>query len=100
MTLLIILTLLMFKVMRSLRSAKCLKTTAELTFTTQEANALSPLTNSNMQNSMAMFTFSVLDQKNPFWTNLAKKNQNSVKAEIWYQETNLNMRNSVTMFFF
>ena len=28
--------------MRSLRSSKCLKTTVELTFTTQKANACSP----------------------------------------------------------
>ena len=54
-----------------------------------------------MQNSMAMFTFSVLDQKNPFWTNLVKKKSKlSVKAEIWYQETNLNMLNSVMMLTF
>ena len=30
--------------MRSLRSSKCLKTTVELTFTTQKANAGSPWT--------------------------------------------------------
>ena len=29
--------------------------------------------NLNMQNSMVVFTFSVLDQKNPFWENLDKK---------------------------
>ena len=29
----------MFKIMRSLRSSRCLKTTAELTFITQKANA-------------------------------------------------------------
>ena len=54
-----------------------------------------------MQNSMAMFTFSVLDQKNPFWTNLVKKKSKlSVKAEIWYQETNLNMWNSMMILTF
>ena len=30
-------------------------------------------TNSNMQNSMLMFSFSVLDQKDPFWANLFQK---------------------------
>ena len=30
-------------------------------------------TNSNMQNSMVMFTFSVLDWKQPFWANLVQK---------------------------
>ena len=44
MTLLIILTLLMFKIMIFLRSLKCLKTTVELMFTTQKANACSPWT--------------------------------------------------------
>ena len=29
--------------------------------------------NLNMQNSMVVFTFSVLDQKNPFLANLAQK---------------------------
>ena len=41
MTLLIILTLLMFKIMRSLRSLEYLKTTVELLFTTQKQNACS-----------------------------------------------------------
>ena len=31
------------------------------------------LTNSNMQNSMGLFTFSLLDRKHPFWANLAQK---------------------------
>ena len=31
------------------------------------------LTNSNMQNSMVVFTFSVLDQKHTFWVNLFQK---------------------------
>ena len=29
--------------------------------------------NSNMQNSMMLFTFAVLDQKYPFWENWSKK---------------------------
>ena len=32
----------MFKIMRSLKSLTCLKTTVPLTFTTQKANACSP----------------------------------------------------------
>ena len=36
-------------------------------------------TNSNMQNSMVMFTFSVFDQKYPFWGNLVQK----VKIISW-----------------
>ena len=30
-------------------------------------------TNSNMQNSMVVFTFAVLDQKHPFFSNLVQK---------------------------
>ena len=30
-------------------------------------------TDSNMQNSMVVFTFSVLDGKHPFWANLVQK---------------------------
>ena len=33
-------------------------------------------TNLNMQNSMTLFTFSVLEHKHPFWANLVKKSQN------------------------
>ena len=53
-----------------------------------------------MQNSMAIFTFSVLDQKNPFWINLVKKSKLSVKVENWYHKNNLNMRNSMMMLTF
>ena len=52
----------MFKIMRSLRSSKCLKTTVELTFTTQKANACSPWT-----------ACSVFDWKYLFWVNLVQK---------------------------
>ena len=48
--------------MRSLRSSKCLKTTVELTFTTQKANACSPWT-----------ACSVFDWKYLFWVNLVQK---------------------------
>ena len=34
------------------------------------------LTNSNIHNSMLMLTFSVFNQKYPFWTNFSSKNQN------------------------
>ena len=33
-------------------------------------------TNFNIPDSMAMFTFSVLDQKYPFWVKFGPKNQN------------------------
>ena len=35
-------------------------------------------TNSNMQNAMVVFTFSVLDGKHPFWANLVQKMKMSV----------------------
>ena len=52
----------MFKIMKSLRSSKCLKTTVELTFTTQKANACSPWT-----------ACSVFNWKYLFWVNLVQK---------------------------
>ena len=55
----------MFKIMRSLRSSKCLKTTVELTFTTQKANACSPWT-----------ACSVFDWKYLFWGKFGPKTQN------------------------
>ena len=48
--------------MRSLKSSKCLKTTVELTFTTQKTNACSPWT-----------ACSVFDLKYLFWANLVEK---------------------------
>ena len=51
-----------FKIMRFLRSSKCSKTSAELTFTAQKANACSPWT-----------ACSVFDWKYPFWANLVQK---------------------------
>ena len=62
MTLLIILTLLMFKIMRSLRSSKYLKTSVELTFTTQKSNACSPCT-----------AYSVFNWNYLFWVILVQK---------------------------
>ena len=62
MNLLIILTLLMFKIMRSLRSSKCLKTSVELMFTTQKASACSLCT-----------AYSVFNWNNLFWVNLVQK---------------------------
>ena len=52
----------MFKIMRCLRSSKCSKTTVELTFTAQKANACSPWT-----------ACSVFDWKYSFWVNLVQK---------------------------
>ena len=51
-------------------------------------------TNSNMQNSMVMFTFSVFDWKYLFGQIWSKKSKLTVSAEILHQ-TNLNMQNYV-----
>ena len=41
-------------------------------------------TNSNMLNLMVMmFTFSAVDQKYPFWTNLPKKSKLFASNETW-----------------
>ena len=40
--------------------------------------------NSNRQNSMVLFTFSVLDAKQPFWATLVQKLKLSIQAETWY----------------
>ena len=50
--------------MRSLRSSKCFKTTAELTFTTQKANACIPWT-----------ACSVFDWKFLFWSKFGSKTE-------------------------
>ena len=116
--------------MRFLRSPKCSKTIVELTFTTQKANACSLLdwlfcsvvpflgkfgqktqncqfklkfgtqTNSNMQNSMVMFTFSLFDWKYLFWVNLVQKNQNCQFELKFGTQTNFNMQNSMVVFTF
>ena len=52
----------MFKIMRSLRSSKCFKTTVELTFTTLKAKACSPWT-----------VCSLFDWKYLFWVDLVQK---------------------------
>ena len=52
----------MFKIMRSLRSSECLKTTIELRLTTQKVNACSPWT-----------ACSVFDWKYLFWVNLVQE---------------------------
>ena len=84
--------------MKSLRYSKCLNTTVELTFTTQKVNACSSVTaclgkfgpktennqfklkfciytNSNLQNSMVMFTF-FFSTRNTFLGKFDPKNQN------------------------
>ena len=73
--------------MRSLRSSKCLKTTVELTFTTQKANACSPWT-----------ACSVFDWKYPFWVTLVKTENCQFKLKFG-TKTNSNMQNSMSMFF-
>ena len=71
----------MFKIIRSLRYSKCPKTTAELTFTTEKANACSPWT-----------AGSVFDWKYLFWLNLVQKlkmislSWNSIPGRIQYAE--------------
>ena len=47
-----------------------------------------------------MFTFAVLDQKNPFWANLVKKNLNCQFKQKFGAKTTLNMHNSMIMFTF
>ena len=74
--------------MRSLRSLKCLKTAAELTFTTQKANACSPWT-----------ACSVFNWKYLFWVNLFQ-NQNYQFKLKFGTKTNLNMQNSMVMLTF
>ena len=54
-----------FKIMRSLRSSKCLKTTVKLTFSTQKANTCSPRT-----------TCSFFNWKYFFWGKFGPKTQN------------------------
>ena len=79
----------MFQNWRSLRSSKCFKTTVELTFATQKANACSPWT-----------ACSVFDWEYIFWVNLVQKTQTyQLKLEICTQ-TNSNMQNSMVMFNF
>ena len=59
----------------------------------------STYTNSNVQNSTVMYSFSIFDWKYPFWTSFAKI-QNclfKVKFGTW---TNSNMQNSMVMFTF
>ena len=79
----------MFKILRFLRSSKCSKTTVELTFTTQKANACSPWTGC-----------SVFGWKYHFWVNLVQKIKNclfKLKFGTW---TNSNMQNYLVMFTF
>ena len=112
----------MFKIMRSLRSSKYLKATVELTFTTQKAKSspwtsclfcfqleipflgkFSHQTNLNMQNyveNMWCLLFLFQTRKTLFGQIWSKKSKLSVEEEIWYQETNLDMRNSVMILTF
>ena len=54
-------------------------------------------TNSHMQNSIMMFTFSVFDQKYPFGVNLVQNCQFALKFGTY---TNMNMQNSMVVFTF
>ena len=57
-------------------------------------------TNSNMQNSMALFTFSVLDRKYPFLDKFGPKNQNCQFKLKFGTKPNSNMHNSMALFIF
>ena len=57
-------------------------------------------TNLNMHNAIVVFNFSVLDQRNPFWTNQVQKNQNCQFKLKFGTRNNWNMRNSMMIFFF
>ena len=57
-------------------------------------------TNSNMQNSMVMFTSFVLYQKNPFLGKSCPENQNCQFRLKIGTRTNSNIRNSMMMFTF
>ena len=47
-----------------------------------------------------MFTFSVFDQKYPFWANLVQKNQNCHLELKFATYANLNMQKSIVVFAF
>ena len=53
-----------------------------------------------MQNSMVIFTFSIFEQKYPFWTNLVQKNLNFQLKLKFGIKNNSNMQNSMVMFTF
>ena len=50
-----------------------------------------------MHNLMAMLTFSVLDQKHPFWTNWSKKSNLLVYAETFILTSSI-MHKSMVLF--
>ena len=56
--------------------------------------------NSNMQNSMMMFTFSVLNWRHPFLVKFNPKNQNCQFQLKFGTQTNSNMWNSLVVFTF
>ena len=53
-----------------------------------------------MQNSMALFTFSILDGKNPFWASLVQKIKNCQFKLKFGTKTDSNMQNSMALFTF
>ena len=112
----------MFKIMRSLRSSKYLKTTDELAFTTQKSNACSHWTACSVFNWRYLFWVNLVWKLkiislswnfvprliqicripwwcSPFWANLVQKNQN-VSLSWICKKTNLNKWNSIRMFTF
>ena len=86
MTLLIIMKLLMFKIIRSLRSSKCLKKTVELKFITQKVDACSPRT------ACSVFNWEYL-----FLGKFGAKIQNCKFKLKFCSDTNSNTQNSMTM---
>ena len=57
-------------------------------------------TNSNMQNAMVMFPFSVFDQKYPCLGKFCSRNQNFQFKLKFGVKANSNMQNSIVMFNF
>ena len=57
-------------------------------------------TNSNMQNSMMLFSFLVFEWKHSFWANLVQKVQLIILSQNFGACTSSNMLNSIGMFTF
>ena len=57
-------------------------------------------TNSNMENLMVVFIFSIFNQKYSFWVKFGPKNQNYQFKLKYGTETDFSMHNSLVMFIF
>ena len=118
----------MFKIMRPLRSLECLKTTVELTFTTQKVNTCSPWTACSVFDWKYLFGqicwsklkfrirliwicrivqkicgvhFFCFRLEKAFWGKSGKKKNQNFQFKLKFgTKTNLNMRNSMMMFTF